>query len=773
MKTFGFLLIIAAAPVIGSLHAQDTLAPLADPAEKLATNAPGGYAADLGVVTDAQQQALDQAKQMPAQGAGLQTAITEMERAQVALEAAKHSPDKLAAAVLDEQAAYQALLKAMPREYRMTRARNRGQGQGQGNANQQEMNQLDVEQQPNRYETERQAEAPQNAQQREQTQVADRLKELAQRQQDLNERIRELQTALQAARTDQEKTDIQDQLKRLDDEQRQMLASVDDLRQQLQQSPNASAESGAQQQLEQTRTDMQRASESLQNQSVSQALAAGTRAQQSMQNLRDDLRKQTSSQFSDQMRQMRNDAREMTERENDIARGLDSLNNSDHQSLDDAAQREHISQQMAQQESALTNLLAGMKDVTEQAETTEPLLSKQLYDTLRRADQMHTDNQLEMGSQLVDRGFLPQASELERATRTNITELASSVQRAADSVLGSQADNLRYAQKELDDLRKQLEQELGGGTNAAGPATAGGVGGRDGSNRLAQAEGGRLAEAGSGGTGTNQTAGANGNGRGEESTLAGNNAQGRQRGQGNPAAGDQQGNRGERQNGGDGNGQPAAADNPQNGQEQGQGQRQRQGETAAGNQNGRGGRGEGNQPGGDNNSPGQTPGQAPGQNGETAQNGENAEAPGGAEAGGGTADRLRQIAEQLGRGDRAAGGRGGGGGPITGNNYAAWSEQLRDVESVLDSPDLRNQLATVRDRVGAYRTAYRNGRRIPPPLAVRDELLLPLGQVQVWVNEELARQEHSDSLVPLDRDPVPENYSELVRKYYEKLGSAQ
>jgi hypothetical protein len=27
--------------------------------------------------------------------------------------------------------------------------------------------------------------------------------------------------------------------------------------------------------------------------------------------------------------------------------------------------------------------------------------------------------------------------------------------------------------------------------------------------------------------------------------------------------------------------------------------------------------------------------------------------------------------------------------------------------------------------------------------------------------------------VPLDRDPVPDNYSELVRKYYEKLGSAQ
>jgi hypothetical protein len=50
---------------------------------------------------------------------------------------------------------------------------------------------------------------------------------------------------------------------------------------------------------------------------------------------------------------------------------------------------------------------------------------------------------------------------------------------------------------------------------------------------------------------------------------------------------------------------------------------------------------------------------------------------------------------------------------------------------------------------------------------------VPLEQVRVWVQEELARQENAASLVPLDRDPVPENYSTLVRQYYEKLGSAQ
>ena len=45
-----------------------------------------------------------------------------------------------------------------------------------------------------------------------------------------------------------------------------------------------------------------------------------------------------------------------------------------------------------------------------------------------------------MGSQLADRGFLPQASQAERVASTNITELVSGIDRAADSVLGSETD---------------------------------------------------------------------------------------------------------------------------------------------------------------------------------------------------------------------------------------------------------------------------------------------------------------------------------------------
>jgi hypothetical protein len=54
---------------------------------------------------------------------------------------------------------------------------------------------------------------------------------------------------------------------------------------------------------------------------------------------------------------------------------------------------------------------------------------------------------------------------------------------------------------------------------------------------------------------------------------------------------------------------------------------------------------------------------------------------------------------------------------------------------------------------------------------VRAQIAQPLAEVRSRINEELARRESNDSLVPIDRDPVPQKFSELVRRYYEKLGS--
>jgi hypothetical protein len=352
-----------------------------------------------------------------------------------------------------------------------------------------------------------------------------------------------------------------------------------------------------------------------------------------------------------------------------------------------------------------------MRAVTEQAESTEPLLSKQLYDILRRADQLHTDNQLEMGGRLVDRGFLPQASEAERSARQNIDEMRQSVDRAAESVLGSEEEALRYAQRELDDLAGQMAKEMSARTNATASAAEADSRGEGQTNSPATA-GGHAAQR-------------PGNGRADTNAIAG-------------AASDV----------GEENGQARSAQssspNPQN--------TGREGETTQGNNRG-------------NASQAQRPGNpSAGQN--TASGDDQAPGGGGDSAG---RERLRQFAQQLGGG----GGKLGENGPITGNNYMDWSDRMRDVEQTVDSQDVRNQLATVRERVGVYRRSYRQNGRLPSSEELQTKVLAPLALARDWVGQELSRAQNDRSLVPLDRDPVQEKYSDLLRKYYEKLGSPQ
>ncbi len=670
------------------------------PGTRISVPSAGNYASNVIVIREAQEQALAQAREMldrdenPRTRTALEAAVKEMERSKAMLEEAGKTPVKLSAALAAQQSAYQALLKLMPREYRMTRSRNGGQNAGAGQPNRRELDQLEMTGEENRYETERTAMAPTTPQQRERGQAADRLKQLAQRQQDMNDRLRELQTALQEARTDQEREEIRRQLKRLREEERRMLSDVDELRQKLDQSQNPDSLAGARQQLDRTRADVERAARELESDSVSQALAAGARAQQSMQNLREDLRRKSSSQFAEQMRQLRSQARDLSRQEDQLAHGLESLGQQEHKTLDDSAQRQELIRQMTRQQSALTNLLAGMRTLTEQAESTEPLLSHQLYDALRRADQERTDNLFEMGLQLVDRGFLPQAAKMERSAARNIEELRQGVERAAESVLGNEADALRYARRQLDDLTRQVEREMAGaGTNPSLSAAS-----QNEPNAPQRAAGKTPSPDAAADEGAPRTAGANNPSDADGSQPAGNGSR-------------------------PGNGRSAsdAQASTQNGSSAG-----RDGASPS-----RNGRNPGNRNGGDG--------------------------------------RLRQLAEQLGRG----GGSGDNTGPITGSAFSTWSDRMRDVEEVLDSPGLRNQLATARERVGAFRGNYRQYGRVPETEAIRSEILVPMTQVRVWLQEELARLDDANSLVPLDRDPVPDNYSELVRRYYEKLGSAQ
>jgi hypothetical protein len=110
-------------------------------------------------------------------------------------------------------------------------------------------------------------------------------------------------------------------------------------------------------------------------------------------------------------------------------------------------------------------------------------------------------------------------------------------------------------------------------------------------------------------------------------------------------------------------------------------------------------------------------------------------------------------------------------GPIAGEDFSKWSDRLRDVEEMVDDPGLRNQIAQVRERARALRAELKRHGKDPQWPLVKAQVSAPLAEIRDRVAEELARREKPDAIVPIDRDPVPGKFSELVRRYYEKLGT--
>ncbi len=112
-------------------------------------------------------------------------------------------------------------------------------------------------------------------------------------------------------------------------------------------------------------------------------------------------------------------------------------------------------------------------------------------------------------------------------------------------------------------------------------------------------------------------------------------------------------------------------------------------------------------------------------------------------------------------------------GVLMGEDYEKFADGLRAVEDVLEEPELRSQASKILDRARAMRVEYRRNDTPPQWDVVTTTVIDPLVELRDRVSEELARAEDDESLVPIDRDPVPGPYRELVRKYYEKLASGE
>ncbi len=136
------------------------------------------------------------------------------------------------------------------------------------------------------------------------------------------------------------------------------------------------------------------------------------------------------------------------------------------------------------------------------------------------------------------------------------------------------------------------------------------------------------------------------------------------------------------------------------------------------------------------------------------------------------------------RGGREAGGGAGawfeqfGGerldGPITGDAFRDWSNRLREVEELVSDPALRSEATRIRQAAREIRSEIKKHAAEPKWELVKELVADPLRELSQQVSQELLRKVgDKNSMVPIDKDPVPGRFNESVRRYYENLGSGR
>ena len=699
------------------------------------------------------------------------------------------------------------LIEARNRESEISMQKEPSKGQSQ-QQRQKNMN-LELEQKELKYEENSKAqEEQQSEEQQENLAILSRLKELAKRQEAIAKKIKELEEQLQDA-NQQEKEEIERQLKRLQEEQRELLRETDNLSERMDSQENQTRLAEEREELDRARENIKETADKLEEGDLADAANSATRAQEELEDMEEDFRQRTSNRFAEEMRGIRDSARELAENQQQISEKLENLSESRSDDPFDSGEeqkaRSELARELSDQSRNLSDVIEEMKRLSEEAEESEPILSDSLYEAVRNTMMNGTQESLEDARDYTFYNRPNQAIEPEQAASRGIEELKESIEQAAESVLGSEADALRLARSELDQLIEQTEAEskrlFESGEKTEDPATG-------------EGEPNELAENGQGQEGQESKSG---EGQPGEQASAGKAGE---KGQPQPGKG-KAGEKG--QKAGEGKGEQNLADagsgeNPEEGStpQAGPGQEEgKAGERGSGEKAGKGkgekgekGLAQGQQPGAPQPGQGKAGEKGKGQEGQAKAEGKgkgkgkgkgqesgSQPQPGAPQPGEG--EGQQQMAGNSGnrRGALSTGGDGRGGqmptggqlssqklffnqqsekreeGAITGEDYEDFRDRLGRISEMLQQQDLRDDARRVADNARQMRIDFSRDNQAPQAGAIDQRITEPLVELRQRISEEIAKLNKENPLAPIDRDPVPSEFRDLVRRYYEQLGA--
>lgn len=429
---------------------------------------------------------------------------------------------ELSKATTHQQMSSRLIAKLKGREAQVQQ-QQQGGGGGGGGGDQPDISELEMSRNKNFYEEENST-----SEQQEQTDaVLERIKELAHRQQGINEELAKLISELQTATTEEEKEDIERKLAQLEEQLKENLERVDEARRELSSESLSNEQTReAQENLENARHQMERTLEQMERNELQKARSAGVRAmsaledmQQSLQQFSRDMAAKRMEELMEQMSRLEQDQRAIVKQTNE---SLQEHENPNMDRADEmAANKADILRRKDELSESFVDMMNEASELAERGKQTQELMSRKLGDWLRETAGEGILEDIEESQDLVRYDIWESALDEELAIAEKIGDVKDKLAEVAGAVANDELEGMQKALAYLDDL---MESEAMRAARA----------GEEGENQEARARGASGEEGDEEGRGS-------GSGEGEEEGGSGEEGQEGEQGQQGQGSGEGQG----------------------------------------------------------------------------------------------------------------------------------------------------------------------------------------------------------------------------------------
>lgn len=369
--------------------------------------------------------------------------------------------DVLDSALVAERDAYTHLVRAEMaiNQKQLQMSQSSGGGGGSRMQNTDELASLfqdELDKLKNKYETLQQGDKSQAQQAA--NEALQKIKELARRQQAINEMSRQL------ANKDLSEEEKKRELKKLQRQQEQLRRDTQQAMQQLNESLNQQQQSLSRDmtnEMQRASDEMNRASNSLRKQESQSALSSGQQAQDRLEEIEERLRKTQQNAMRDDLQELQDKMQQIADRQKRLADSTAARQNrqtsSDSSGSKSSSQADRESQENLRK--SLEKTMQDMQQLTQNAEG-NPEMQRGLSQLNRNMQRSDVTDKMQQAEQALEQNRLDQAEKLQRNAHNALSEGLQQMQRLTKGMESSKEEKLETALQEAQDLRDKLENQL-------------------------------------------------------------------------------------------------------------------------------------------------------------------------------------------------------------------------------------------------------------------------------------------------------------------------